>query len=163
MGRASVNERETWRMKLTLGKYCCMNPNLFLGQGHSARWFVRQQALQISRPLSGQEHGNYCTTRSTLCSTCESYLEPCVWINGCISSSFEMLNMQSAHASAVCSALPTATRATALYRVKLHETPASPQSARGPRTLVAASPLCIFGRGRLLHETESRFNNSNSH
>ena len=102
MGRASVNERETWRMKLTLGKYCCMNPNLFLGQGHSARWFVRQQALQISRPLSGQEHGNYCTTRSTLCSTCESYLEPCVWINGCISSSFEMLDMQSANAAAVC-------------------------------------------------------------
>ena len=102
MGRASLNERETWRMKLTLEKYCCMNPNLFLGPGHSARWFVPQQALQISPPRSGQEHGSYCTTWSTICSTCESYLEPCVWINGCISSSFEMLNMQSANASAVC-------------------------------------------------------------
>jgi hypothetical protein len=102
MGRASLNERETWRMKLTLGKHCCVNPNLFLGRGHSARWFVLQQALQISPPLSGQEHGSYCTTWSAICSTCESYLEACVWINGCISSSFEMLNMQSANASAVC-------------------------------------------------------------
>jgi hypothetical protein len=103
MGRASLNERETWRMKLTLGKYCCVNPNLFLGRGHSARWFVPQQALQISQPRSGQEHGSYCTTWPAICSTCESYLEACVWINGCISSSFEMLNMQSANASAVCS------------------------------------------------------------
>lgn len=46
------NKPETQRGKLTFPQIGCVNAKMFLGRGHLTKWFVPQQPLAATRPMS---------------------------------------------------------------------------------------------------------------